>query len=51
MPKLAIGEIESGLRDYLTPEVSKAVRIKPAKLNGQAVAIGAAHQALKKALS
>ena len=51
MPKLVIGEIESGLRAYLTPEVSQALKIKPAKLGGQAVAVGAAHQALKKALS
>jgi glucokinase len=51
MPKLVIGEIETGLREYLTPEVSQAVQIKPAKLGSQAVAIGAAHQALKKALS
>jgi glucokinase len=50
MPKLVIGEIETGLREYLTPEVSEAVQVKPAKLGGQAVAIGAAHQALKKAL-
>lgn len=51
MPKLVMGEIESGLREYLTPEVSQAVRIKQAKLGGYAVAVGAAHQALKKALS
>jgi glucokinase len=51
MPELVIEEIESGLREYLTPEVSKAVRVKAAKLGGQAVAVGAAHQALTKALS
>ena len=51
MPKLVVGEIETGVRQYLTPEVSKAVRIKPAKLAGHAVAIGAAHQAMTKALS
>lgn len=51
MPKLVIGEIETGLRQYLTPEVSRALRIRAAKLNAQAVAVGAAHQALKKALS
>jgi len=39
------------LREYLTPEVSQALKIKPARLGGQAVAIGAAHQALQKALS
>ncbi len=51
MPELVIKEIEVGLREYLTPEVSKAVRVKPAKLGGHAVAVGAAHQALNKALS
>src|SRR5205085_46801 len=51
MPKLVIGEIETGLREYLTPEVSKAVRIKAAKLGGHTVAMGAAHQALKEALA
>jgi glucokinase len=51
MPKLVVGELEAGVRQYLTPEVSKAVRIKPAKLGGHAVAIGAAHQAMTKALS
>ncbi|HEX4264299.1 MAG TPA: ROK family protein [Verrucomicrobiae bacterium] len=51
MRALVTEEIENGLREYLTPEVSKAIRIKPAKLGGHAVAIGAAHQALKAALS
>jgi glucokinase len=51
MADLVIEEIEGGLREYLTPEVSKAVRVKPAKLGGLAVAIGAAHQALSKSLS
>ena len=51
MAELVIEEIESGLRRYLIPEVSKAMRVKRAKLGGHAVAIGAAHQALTKALS
>jgi glucokinase len=51
MPKLVIDEIEGGLRQYLTPEVSEALRVKPAKLHGYAVAVGAAHQAMTKALS
>jgi glucokinase len=51
LPKLVVGEVERGVRQYLTPEVSQAVRIKPAKLRGYAVAIGAAHQAMTKALS
>jgi len=51
MTELVVEEIETGLREYLTPEVSKAVRVKPAKLGGHAVAFGAAYQALKKTLS
>lgn len=51
MTKLVMEELEDGLREYLTPEVGKAVCVKPAKLGGHAVAIGAAHQALTKALS
>jgi glucokinase len=51
MTRLVVGEIETGVREYLTPEVSQAVRIKPAKLGSYAVAVGAAHHALKKALS
>lgn len=51
MAELVIEEIEKGLRQYLIPEVSKAVRVKRAKLGGHAVAIGAAHLALTKALS
>lgn len=51
MAELVIEEIENGLRRYLIPEVSKAVRVKRAKLGGHAVAIGAAHQAMSKALS
>jgi len=51
MAELVIEEIESGLRRYLIPEVSKALKVKRAKLGGHAVAIGAAHQALTKALS
>jgi glucokinase len=50
MTKLVVGEIENGLRKYLTPEVGKALRVRPAKLGGDAVAIGAAHRALKEAL-
>jgi glucokinase len=51
MAELVIEEIESGMREYLTPEVGQAMRVKPAKLGGHAVAIGAAHLALTKALS
>ena len=51
MTELVVGEIEAGLREYLTPEVRKAVRIKPAKLGNAAAAIGAAHQAFTAAMS
>lgn len=47
--KLVTTEIDTGLREYLMPEVSRAVRVRPAKFGGYAVAIGAAHQAMKEA--
>ena len=50
MTKLVVGEIETGLRQYLIPEVGEALKVRPAKLGSDAVAIGAAHQALTKAL-
>lgn len=50
MTKLVVGEIEAGLREYLTPEVGKVLQVKPAKLGSDAVAIGAAHQALTAAM-
>ena len=50
MTKLVVGEIEAGLREYLTPEVARVLQVKPAKLGSDAVAIGAAHQALTAAL-
>ena len=49
MTKLAVGEIETGLRQYLTPEVGKVLKVRPAKLGGFAVAMGAAHRAFKAA--
>ena len=51
MAKFVIEEIENGLREYLIPEVGEAMKVKPAKLGGHAVAIGAAHLALTEALS
>jgi glucokinase len=51
MTRLVTEEIETGLREYLTPEVSKAIRVKPAKLGGHAVAFGAAHMAFRSVLS
>jgi glucokinase len=50
MARLVLEEIETGLREYLTPEVGKVLRIKTAKLGSNAVAIGAAHKALTTAL-
>lgn len=49
MPKLVVSELEAGLREHLMPEISKEVLVKPAKLHGAAVALGAAHRALKSA--
>jgi glucokinase len=49
MPALVQREVERGLREYLVPEVAKAVKVRPAKLRNAAVALGAAHQALKAA--
>jgi glucokinase len=46
MPGLVIEEVEHGLRDYLVPEVSEVLKIKPAVLKSEAVAIGAANEAL-----
>jgi glucokinase len=47
MPKLVVQEIEAGLREYLVPEVGEVLKVKPAKLKGSAVALGAALKALK----
>jgi glucokinase len=49
MPKLVLEEIETGLREYLVPEVGEVLKVKAAKLKGAAVALGAAHKALKTA--
>jgi len=47
MPKLVLSEVEAGLREHLMPEISKEAAVKPAKLHGAAVALGAAHRALE----
>jgi glucokinase len=49
MPELVIAEIESGMREYLTPEVGEVLKVKRARLQNAVVALGAAHQALKAA--
>jgi glucokinase len=48
MPKLVVSEIDAGMRKYLAPEVAKALEIKPARLKGRAVAIGAAKLAFQE---
>jgi Transcriptional regulator/sugar kinase len=47
LPKLVLSELEAGLREHLMPEISKEVVVRPAKLHGAAVALGAAHRALE----
>ena len=47
LPKLVLTEVEAGLREYLVPEVSEALKIKTALLGGAAVALGAASAALE----
>ena len=48
MPRLVVSAVESGLRDYLLPEISNDLKIKAAKFGNQAGAIGAARLAFKK---
>jgi glucokinase len=47
MPRLVIGEIEAGLREYLVPEVRRVLKVRRAELE-EAVALGAAEGALEK---
>ena len=47
LPDLVLEEFEAGMREYLVPEVSEAVKIKPAELGGDAVALGSAYFALE----
>lgn len=46
MPKLVVNELGTALKEHLVPEVAEAVKIKAAKLGGDAVAVGAAKLAL-----
>jgi glucokinase len=48
MPKLVQRELERGLRQHLSPEVSKALRVRRGDLGGQAVALGAALMAAEE---
>ena len=47
MAKLVLKSVEEGLREYLVPEVSKALRVAPAKLGTSAVAWGGVCAALE----
>ncbi len=49
MPRLVLEEVERGMREYLVPEVNRAVKVKIAELGNAAVALGAAHLVLKLA--
>jgi glucokinase len=46
MRKLAVSEIEKGLREYLVPEVGAVLKVRPARLGSEAVALGAANLVL-----
>ena len=48
MPRVVVGEVEKGLREYLTTEVSRNLKIKAAKFGNKAGAIGAAKLVFKK---
>jgi glucokinase len=48
MPRLVVSEVERGLREYLIPEVGKALRVKKTALGGDGVALGAADAALDR---
>jgi glucokinase len=47
MPRIVVGEVENGLREYLTAEVSRKLKIKAAKFGNKAGVIGAAKLAFK----
>jgi glucokinase len=48
MPRLVLREIKDSLREYLVPEVRAVLKIRPARLGGMAVALGAADGALNR---
>jgi glucokinase len=48
MPELVLAEIERGLREYLVPEVSQVLKVRRSKLGDEAVALGAACEALER---
>ncbi|MGZ8900991.1 MAG: ROK family protein [Limisphaerales bacterium] len=48
LPRLVVSGVERGLREYLTPEVSRKLKIRAAKFGNKAGVIGAARLAFKK---
>ena len=48
MPRIVVGEVEKGLREYLVPEISRKLKIKSAKFGNKAGVIGAAKFAFKQ---
>jgi glucokinase len=48
MPKLVVSEVESGLREYLVPEVARSIKVKAAKFRNKAGVFGAAKLAFKR---
>jgi glucokinase len=48
MPRLVVPAVESGMREYLVPEVSRKLKIKAAKFGNRAGALGAAKLAFKE---
>jgi glucokinase len=48
LPRLVVSAVESGLRDYLVPEVSRKLTVKAAKYGNKAGALGAAKLAFEE---
>ncbi|MGZ8939355.1 MAG: ROK family protein, partial [Limisphaerales bacterium] len=48
LPRLVVSGVERGLREYLTPEVSRKLKIRAAKFGNKAGVIGAARLTFKK---
>jgi glucokinase len=48
LPRLVVTSVETGLREYLVPEVARKLKVKSAKHGNYAGSLGAAKLALKK---
>jgi len=48
LPRLIVSEVETGLREFLVPEIARALKVKAAMLGNRAGALGAARLAFKK---